>query len=105
VAKKTFYTLNFEEPHYPDKIRSFDVFRNSITTPEIVTFDELLARAEWMTERGTEKADGGGENAQEQPSVAAAVADPWPSSSSATSWPGSWATSPDEVPFPDDLPF
>lgn len=31
----------------PDKVRSFELFRRSLQEPEIITFDELLARAEW----------------------------------------------------------
>ncbi|HVA86810.1 MAG TPA: Shedu immune nuclease family protein [Candidatus Saccharimonadales bacterium] len=34
-------------PHVP-KIRSFELFRRSLVEPEVVTFDELLARAEWL---------------------------------------------------------
>lgn len=34
-------------PHVA-KIRSFELFRRSLYEPEIVTFDELLARAEWV---------------------------------------------------------
>lgn len=30
------------------QIRSFELYRRELTGPEIVTFDELLARAEWM---------------------------------------------------------
>ncbi len=30
------------------KIRSFELYRRELQTPEVVTFDELLARAEWM---------------------------------------------------------
>jgi Domain of unknown function (DUF4263) len=36
-------------PH-PEKIRSFESFRRSLSGPEIVTFDELLARAEWVVD-------------------------------------------------------
>ena len=36
-------------PHQ-EKIRSFELFRRSLTDPEIVTFDELLARAEWVVD-------------------------------------------------------
>lgn len=36
-------------PHIP-KIRSFEMFRRNLTEPEIVTFDELLARAEWVVD-------------------------------------------------------
>jgi len=34
-------------PHV-EKIRSFESFRRSLADPEVVTYDELLARAEWM---------------------------------------------------------
>ncbi len=37
-------------PH-PERIRSFELFRRNTWAPEIVTFDELLARAEWMANR------------------------------------------------------
>ncbi len=36
-------------PHL-EKIRSFELFRRGLTDPEIVTFDELLARAEWVVD-------------------------------------------------------
>ncbi len=35
---------------HPDKVRSFELFRRSLTEPEVVTFDELLARAEWLVQ-------------------------------------------------------
>ena len=41
-------------PH-PEKIRSFELLRRTLHEPEIVTFDELLARAEWVV--GTEAED------------------------------------------------
>jgi hypothetical protein len=41
-------------PH-PEKIRSFELYRRNLAEPEIVTYDELLARAEWMVV--TEKTD------------------------------------------------
>jgi hypothetical protein len=31
-----------------EKIRSFELFRRNLVEPEVVTFDELLARAEWV---------------------------------------------------------
>jgi hypothetical protein len=34
-----------------EKLRSFEVFRRSLTEPQIITFDELLARAEWQVQR------------------------------------------------------
>ncbi|WP_306357155.1 MULTISPECIES: Shedu immune nuclease family protein [unclassified Nocardia] len=36
--------------YHQDKIRSFELFRRELVQPEILTFDELLARAEWMVE-------------------------------------------------------
>lgn len=33
--------------HNQDKIRSFELFRRQLQEPEILTFDEVLARAEW----------------------------------------------------------
>ena len=30
-----------------DKVRSFELFRRNLQEPEVITFDELLARAEW----------------------------------------------------------
>lgn len=32
----------------PSEIRSFELFRSSIMTPEIITYDELLAKARWL---------------------------------------------------------
>lgn len=40
---------------HPDKIRSFELFRRGLNEPEIVTFDELLARAEWVVEAAAEE--------------------------------------------------
>jgi hypothetical protein len=34
-------------PHV-ERIRSFELYRRSLAEPEIITYDELLARAEWM---------------------------------------------------------
>lgn len=33
---------------HDDKFRSFELFRRNLTEPEVLTFDELLARAEWI---------------------------------------------------------
>lgn len=30
-----------------DRVRSFELFRRNLQEPEIMTFDELVARAEW----------------------------------------------------------
>ncbi|MBC7302841.1 MAG: DUF4263 domain-containing protein [Nocardia sp.] len=34
--------------HHEQKVRSFELFRRELATLEVVTFDELLAKAEWM---------------------------------------------------------
>lgn len=34
----------------PDKVRSFELFRRNLHEPEVITFDELVARAEWRVE-------------------------------------------------------
>jgi hypothetical protein len=36
-----------------DKKASFEMFRRNLHNPEILTFDELLARAEWIVEHGS----------------------------------------------------
>jgi hypothetical protein len=41
----------------PDKFRSFELFRRNIYEPEIITYDELLARAEWHVETAALEAD------------------------------------------------
>lgn len=38
----------------PDKVRSFELFRRSLHRPEVITFDELVARAEWQIETAAE---------------------------------------------------
>lgn len=35
---------------HPDKHQSFELYRRNLYEPEIITFDELLARAEWHVE-------------------------------------------------------
>ncbi|HET6921056.1 MAG TPA: Shedu immune nuclease family protein, partial [Jiangellaceae bacterium] len=45
-----------EGGHHLDRIRSFELFRRHLLAPEVITFDELLARAEWLLEADT---DGG----------------------------------------------
>jgi hypothetical protein len=39
---------NDQGHHHPEKIRSFELARRHLQQPEVVTFDELLARAEWI---------------------------------------------------------
>lgn len=43
-----------------DKVHSFELFRRNLQHPEVVTFDELLARAEWHIELAEEQAEGRG---------------------------------------------
>jgi hypothetical protein len=40
----------------PDKVRSFELFRRNLHEPEVITFDELLARAEWHVEQAEREA-------------------------------------------------
>jgi Domain of unknown function (DUF4263) len=40
----------------PDKVRSFELFRRNLVEPEVLTFDELLARAEWHVEQAEDEA-------------------------------------------------
>lgn len=40
----------------PDKVRSFELFRRNLHEPEVITFDELLARAEWHVEQAAREA-------------------------------------------------
>lgn len=42
----------------PDKVRSFELFRRNLQEPEVVTFDELLARAEWHVQAAEERFGG-----------------------------------------------
>lgn len=35
---------------HDDKARSFELYRRHLASPEIITFDELLARAEWLVD-------------------------------------------------------
>lgn len=40
----------------PDKVRSFELFRRNLVEPEVLTFDELLARAEWHVQQAEHEA-------------------------------------------------
>ncbi|MEX0791137.1 MAG: Shedu immune nuclease family protein [Actinomycetota bacterium] len=35
---------------YVEKVRSFELYRRNLITPEVLTFDEVLARAEWVAD-------------------------------------------------------
>lgn len=58
----------------PDKVRSFELFRRNLHEPEVITFDELVARAEWHVEAAAR--DAGVEEEGVQPTE-----DPWASTS------------------------
>ncbi len=40
-----------------DKVHSFELFRRNLAHPEVLTFDELLARAEWHVKLAEEQSD------------------------------------------------
>lgn len=42
--------VNDSDEHHPEKVRSFELARRHLQEPEVITFDELLARAEWIVE-------------------------------------------------------
>ncbi|MEV6554625.1 Shedu immune nuclease family protein [Nocardia sp. NPDC051756] len=42
---------------HEDKIRSFELYRRQLVEPEILTFDELLARAEWLVTSAVSPSD------------------------------------------------
>lgn len=56
VRPRSFLILgNLEQLHAPEgvhvaKFESFELYRRNLYEPEIITFDELLARAEWHVE-------------------------------------------------------
>ncbi|GGB98946.1 Shedu immune nuclease family protein [Cellulomonas carbonis] len=43
--------------HDPAKFTSFELFRRQLLEPEIITFDELLARAEWLVDLAQDARD------------------------------------------------
>ena len=50
----------------PDKVRSFELFRRNLHDPEVITFDELVARAEWHVEAAVQTS-GAGERQEQDP--------------------------------------
>ena len=58
-----------------DKVRSFELFRRSLHDPEVITFDELVARAEWHVEAAA--SDTASADAQEINDPWDAETDPW----------------------------
>lgn len=45
-----------------DKVRSFELFRRNLNQPEVITFDELVARAEWHVDVAASMAGDDGSN-------------------------------------------
>ncbi|SKR54570.1 Uncharacterised protein [Mycobacteroides abscessus subsp. massiliense] len=52
-----------------DKFRSFELFRRNLHEPEVITFDELVARAEWHVEVAARSVTGPGPAALESPNA------------------------------------
>lgn len=61
----------------PDKVRSFELFRRNLHEPEVITFDELVARAEWHIEAAAQGSASGGEQQREPDNPWATGEDPW----------------------------
>jgi len=61
----------------PDKVRSFELFRRNLQEPEVITFDELVARAEWHVEAAAHEADTEEEEVQPAEDPSASMSDPW----------------------------
>jgi AcrR family transcriptional regulator len=55
----------------PDKVRSFELFRRNLHQPELITFDELVARAEWHVEAVAHR------SAQSRSEPQLSPTDPW----------------------------
>lgn len=60
-----------------DKVRSFELFRRSLHDPEVITFDELVARAEWHVEAAASETADADVGAQEVNDPWDAATDPW----------------------------
>lgn len=96
-----------------DKVHSFELFRRNLHEPEIITFDELLARAEWhvelaeqqvAVEQGVDPLDARGPEADaqfDQPTDASSASsdDPWGSANPES------ATGQSSDPWGDEAPF
>jgi hypothetical protein len=65
-------------------LRSFELFRRNLHEPEVITFDELVARAEWHVETAAQRSASGASTPQESD--------------------GPWATEEDRQTVPIDEP-
>lgn len=70
-----------------DRIRSFELYRRQLSEPEIITFDELLARAEWSV------------------SLAEQASEPGESDGSPVDEPTPWDGADELAPWDGDEPF
>ena len=61
----------------PDKVRSFELFRRNLQEPEIITFDELVARAEWHVEAAEHGSAADEPSGSETESAWTSQQDPW----------------------------
>ena len=61
----------------PDKVRSFELFRRNLHEPEVITFDELVARAEWHIEAAAHGSASDELPSQKPGDPCAAAEDPW----------------------------
>ncbi len=61
----------------PDKVRSFELFRRNLHQPEIITFDEMVARAEWHIETVAQSSGNDAPKEKELDDPWAEVEDPW----------------------------
>jgi hypothetical protein len=61
----------------PDKVRSFELFRRNLHEPEVITFDELVARAEWHVEAAAQNVSTDALHDQEPDDPWPTGADPW----------------------------
>lgn len=60
-----------------DKVRSFELFRRNLRAPEVITFDELVARAEWHIEAAVRGSGADEVRPQAVVEPSATVPDPW----------------------------
>lgn len=61
----------------PGKVRSFELFRRNLHEPEVITFDELVARAEWHIETAAQDSVPYEPYLEETDDPWAAGGDPW----------------------------
>jgi AcrR family transcriptional regulator len=61
----------------PDKVRSFELFRRNLHEPEVITFDEMIARAEWHVEAAAQNVSTDVLHDQEPADPRSIGADPW----------------------------